>query len=181
MEIIIIIAFGPFWSIGHLQELSRRPDPGPASQVVPKCNPTSLLQPSDGSARCFSGGLAFSFLVGSRPRLGLWYRSLGSGGCVKSYQWHKIGSVAATVLVVWRWGGGGGRGEGFSAKTALPMSVYRYRNNRFDQLHLSQWGTYSCLSRSVPEIHQHVAGTLSNQPATTVGLVQCLTAWVGWW
>ena len=27
-------AFGPYWSIGRLQELSRHPDPGPVSQVV---------------------------------------------------------------------------------------------------------------------------------------------------
>ena len=35
----------------------------------------------------------------------------------------------------------------------------------FDLQLLSQCGsTYNCLSRSVPEIHLHVAGTLSNQP-----------------
>ena len=35
---------------------------------------------------------------------------------------------------------------------------------KFDLQLLSQCGsTYNCLSRSVPEIHTHVAGTLSNQ------------------
>ena len=33
--IIIIIAFGRYWSTGRLQEFSRHPNPGPASQVVP--------------------------------------------------------------------------------------------------------------------------------------------------
>ena len=32
--IIIIIACGPYWSTGRLQELSRHRDPEPASQVV---------------------------------------------------------------------------------------------------------------------------------------------------
>ena len=40
--LIIIVAFGSYWNIGHLQELSRHPNPGLASQVVPKCNPSSL-------------------------------------------------------------------------------------------------------------------------------------------
>ena len=30
----VIIAFDPYWSRGHLQELSRHPDQGPVSQVV---------------------------------------------------------------------------------------------------------------------------------------------------
>ena len=38
----------------------------------------------------------------------------------------------------------------------------------FDLQLLSQCGsTYTCLSRSVPEIHSHVAGTISNQQTTT--------------
>ena len=38
-------------------------------------------------------------------------------------------------------------------------------DGKFDLQLLSQCGsTYTCLSRSVPEIHSHVAGTLSNQP-----------------
>ena len=62
-------AFGSYWSIGRLQELSRHSDPGPASQVVPTCNPFSLFQPPDRSALCFLGGLVFSFPVGSRSGL----------------------------------------------------------------------------------------------------------------
>ena len=45
--IIIIIAFGPCWSIVRLQELSRHPNPGPVSKLVPRCNPSSLFQPLD--------------------------------------------------------------------------------------------------------------------------------------
>ena len=56
--VVIISPFGPYWSIGHLQELSRHPNPGPTSQVVPRYNPSSLFQPPDGGARCFWGGLA---------------------------------------------------------------------------------------------------------------------------
>ena len=80
----IIIAFGPYWSIGCLQELSRHPDPGPASQGVPRYNPSSLSQPPDHRARCFFGSLAFSFPVGSRSGFDVWYRSLAFGGCVQS-------------------------------------------------------------------------------------------------
>ena len=71
-----IITFGPSRSTGHLQELSRHPDDGPVSQVVPRCNPSSLFQPPDGGARCCSGGLAFLFPVGSRSGLDVWYRLL---------------------------------------------------------------------------------------------------------
>ena len=67
--IIIIITFCPYWSIDHLQELSRHPDPGPASQVVPRYNKTSLCQPQGRDAMCFLGGLAFSFPAGSRSGL----------------------------------------------------------------------------------------------------------------
>ena len=39
---------------------------------------------------------------------------------------------------------------------------------RVESLSLSQCGsTYICLNRSVPEIHSHVAGTLSNQQTIT--------------
>ena len=34
ITIIITIAFGPHWCIGCLQQLSRHPDPGSASQVI---------------------------------------------------------------------------------------------------------------------------------------------------
>ena len=53
--IIIIIAFGSNCCIGRLQELSRHPDPGSASQVIHRCNPSSLFQPPDRGAKCFSG------------------------------------------------------------------------------------------------------------------------------
>ena len=40
-------------------------------------------------------------------------------------------------------------------------------DGKFDLQVLSQCGsTYNCLSRSVSEIHQYIAGTLSNQPMT---------------
>ena len=43
---------------------------------------------------------------------------------------------------------------------------------------LSQCGsTYNCLSRSVPEIHLHAAGTLSNQP-TNKQFRHCLLQWL---
>ena len=42
---------------------------------------------------------------------------------------------------------------------------------KFDLQLLSQGGsTYNCLSRSVPEVHSHVAGTLSNQPTNQLWL-----------
>ena len=52
------------------------------------------------------------------------------------------------------------------------ISCLRYTiqvgNPRSDLQLLSQCGsTYTCLSRSVPEIHLRVAGTLNNQPTTT--------------
>ena len=44
------------------------------------------------------------------------------------------------------------------------------RDSKFDLQLLSQCGsTYNDLSRFVPEIHQHVAETLSNQLTTTAG------------
>ena len=47
-------------------------------------------------------------------------------------------------------------------------------NGKFDLQLLSQCGrTYNCLSRSVPEIHLHVAGTLSNQRTTTAQTTVC--------
>ena len=81
-NIIIIAAFGPCWSMGRLQELSRHPDSGQASQAVPRCNKTFLFQPPDRGARCSLGSLPFS--VGSRSKLDVWYRSWAFGGCVQS-------------------------------------------------------------------------------------------------
>ena len=59
---------------------------------------------------------------------------------------------------------------------AIPSGAWRYRVSsesdwpdarKFDLQLLSQRGsTWNCLSRSVSEIHQHVAGTLSSQPTT---------------
>ena len=51
ITIIIIIAFGSYWRIGRLQELSGHPDSGQASQVDPRCNPSSLVRPPDLGAR----------------------------------------------------------------------------------------------------------------------------------
>ena len=62
------IAFGPYWSIGRRQDLSRHPNPGPASQAIPRYNKTSLFQPPGCGARCFLGSLVFSFRMGSRSR-----------------------------------------------------------------------------------------------------------------
>ena len=39
---------------GSQQEVSRHPDPGPASQVVPRCNPSSLFLPPDRGVRCYA-------------------------------------------------------------------------------------------------------------------------------
>ena len=52
---------------------------------------------------------------------------------------------------------------------AGPVSVYcHWMRNKFDRQLLSQCGsTYKCLSRSVPEIHRHVAGTVSYHPKPT--------------
>ena len=63
--IIIIIAFGPYWSIGCLQELYRHPHPGPVSQVIPRSYKTSLVQPPDRSAKHFLCSLGSSFPKGS--------------------------------------------------------------------------------------------------------------------
>ena len=53
--------------------------------------------------------------------------------------------------------------------SGYPARRLRYRvgtGTKFDLQLLSQCdSTYTCLSRSVPEIHLHVAGTLCNQPA----------------
>ena len=47
--IIIIIVFGPYWSIGRLQQLSSHPDPGPAgswvSRQVQLSPPSFILSP----------------------------------------------------------------------------------------------------------------------------------------
>ena len=59
--ITIIIAIVSYWSTGCLQELSKHPVPEPASQAVSSYNKTSLFQPLDLGAKCFFGGLAFSF------------------------------------------------------------------------------------------------------------------------
>ena len=50
-----------------------------------------------------------------------------------------------------------------------PLSVYRdWVGGKFNLQLLSQCGsTYTWLGRSVPEVHQSVAGTLSNQHTTT--------------
>ena len=61
---VVIVAFGPYCSVGCLQELSRHPDPRLAFQVVPRYNPTSLFWPPDCAVRCLVGSLAFSFPVG---------------------------------------------------------------------------------------------------------------------
>ena len=46
-------------------------------------------------------------------------------------------------------------------------------DRKFDLQRLSQCGgMYNCLIRSVPEIYQHVAGTLSSQPPPTP--LQCI-------
>ena len=100
--IIIVIAFGPYWSIGCLQELSRHPYPWPASQVVPRCNPTSLFWLPGCSTRCVLDGLTFSCPGGSRSRLvmslcgtGHW---LSEGVSNPSLAW-KISSCAGWCLV----------------------------------------------------------------------------------
>ena len=42
-----------------------------------RCNLSSLFQAPDRGGRCFSGGLSFSFPVGSRSGLDVWYTSSG--------------------------------------------------------------------------------------------------------
>ena len=97
--IVIIIAFSPYLSIGHLKQLSKRPDPGQASQVVPRCNP-SLLQPPDRGTTCFLGGLAFSFPVGSKSGLNMLYRSSAFGECVQSIS-SIFGGFYLLLVVAW--------------------------------------------------------------------------------
>ena len=81
----------------------------------------------------------------------------------------------------WRWsgeGGGGGRGEGErergKEKENKPrnekqsVTQKRYNTNTIifqtvQDLTISMTSNNYCLSRSVPEIHWHVAGTVSNQ------------------
>ena len=66
--LIIIIAFCPYWSIGCLQELSRHPDPGPASQAVPRYNKTFVF-----SLQIMATGVSWAALLS----LFLWVPSWG--------------------------------------------------------------------------------------------------------
>ena len=45
---------------------------------------TQQFQTPHRGARCFLAGIAFSFPMGCRPGLNVWYRSLAFGGCVQS-------------------------------------------------------------------------------------------------
>ena len=62
----------------------------------------------------------------------------------------------------------------------LPWCQYTGQDRQFALQLLSQSRSkYHCLSRSVPEIHPHVAGTLSNQPPTTICLSMCVLSLAG--
>ena len=70
----------------------------------------------------------------------------------------KIGFPVATLPGAWRYR--------VSTGTGWPGCQYTVTKSgrKLDLQLLSQCGRMlTCLSRSVPEIHQHVAGTLSNQ------------------
>ena len=51
--IIIVIASSLYWCTGRIQELSTHLDTAPASQSVPRWNPSSAFSPPDGGARYF--------------------------------------------------------------------------------------------------------------------------------
>ena len=51
--IITVSIFDPCWSIDRPQEFWRHPDPEQTSQVVPRCNPSSLFLPPGCGAGCF--------------------------------------------------------------------------------------------------------------------------------
>ena len=63
----IIVAFGPYLSISHLQELSRHPDPRPASQVVTR-SPNFFVSASRSRQQVFLGRPHFLFFCGSQVR-----------------------------------------------------------------------------------------------------------------
>ena len=73
----------------------------------------------------------------------------------------KIGTPVATLPGAWR--------HRVSAGTGRPgVSILRLGEveNLICSFYLSVAARKNCLSRSVPEIHSHAAGTLSNQPTT---------------
>ena len=71
----------------------------------------------------------------------------------------KIGTPVATLQGVWCLQG---QCWDWSARCQYTMTEW---DGKFGLQLLFQCGsTYNCLSRSVPKIHSHVAGTLSNQP-----------------
>ena len=98
--IIVVIAFGPYLCTGRLQELFKYLNPGPGSQVVPRCNPSSLSLPPNRGARCFMGGLAISFPEGSRSGHDVWYRSLAFGECVQFIP-GVCGGFNLLMVIVW--------------------------------------------------------------------------------
>ena len=74
-------AYGP-WCICRLQELLGHPGPGPAFQVVPRCNPSSLTP------------------MGPRSRLNVWYKSLAFEGCVQ-YVFPVFGGSHLLLSAAW--------------------------------------------------------------------------------
>ena len=85
---------------------------------------------------------------------------------VKSYQWLKnwhSSGYPARRLALW------GQRWDWSARCQYTVTGW---DGKFDLQLLSQCGsTSNCLCRSVPEIHLHVAGTLSSQPTNILLLL----------
>ena len=73
----------------------------------------------------------------------------------------KIGTPAATLPGAWRYRVSAGTGW-----PGVNMLGLGETESLISSCCLSCECTYCCLGRSVPEIHKHVAGTLSNQPTT---------------
>ena len=100
-----------YWSIHHHHCLwsllehgaptrALQDHPGPVSQAVPRCNPSSLLQPPDLSVRRFLDDLTFSFPVASRLGFDVWCRSLAFRGCVQSIS-SVFGGFHLLLVVAW--------------------------------------------------------------------------------
>ena len=63
---LLTYAYSPTLGIGHEQELSRHPGPGPFSPAVPMCGQISSHLHPDHDGRCFVVCLSSFCLVGSR-------------------------------------------------------------------------------------------------------------------
>ena len=101
--IIIIIAFGPYWSIGCLQELSRNPDPRQPLKLS-----TGVTHPLYFSLQIVAPGVSWAASLS----LSLWAPGQGlmcdTGhwlleGCVPLYIYYHEKAVSVFILLVRKW------------------------------------------------------------------------------